>query len=112
APGGRLLGDREAARTLLVDSSVEGAQEMDRGDVLASAVLIRDPLVRLSAVIEVEHRSDRVDTDRVDVELLEPVDRVRDQERANLAAPVVEDQSTPVGVFSPAHVFVFVEGRA
>ena len=52
-------------------------QELDRLEVLAAAELVRHPLARLARVIEIQHRRDRVHPQTVDVELLDPVERVR-----------------------------------
>ena len=58
------------------------------------------PLALLAGVVEVEHRGDGVDPDAVDVELLQPVQRVGDEEVAHLLAPEVEDVGAPVGVLA------------
>ena len=63
-------------------------------------------------VVEVEHGRDRVDPQPVDVELLQPVDRVRDQEVADLAPAVVEDERAPVRVRAAPRVGVLVQRRA
>ena len=66
----------------------------------------------LARVVEVEHRGHGVDADAVGVELLEPEQRVGDEEVADLVAPVVEDQRAPVGVRAAARVGVLVERGA
>jgi hypothetical protein len=63
-------------------------------------------------VVEVEHRGDRVDAQTVDVELLEPVDRVGDEEVAHLGAAEVEDVRPPVGLVAAARVRVLVQRTA
>src|SRR4051794_7117461 len=90
--GRGLLRRRHRARMLAMRQAVQLLQETDRLEVLAPAVLIRDPLSRLARVIEVEHRRDGVHAEAVDVVLLEPEQRVRQQEIADLVAPVIEDQ--------------------
>ena len=108
-PRRRLLGDREAARLFQRDRVVQLAEEVDRLEVLAAAVAVREPLPRLAAVVEVEHRGDGVDAQAVDVELLEPVERVGDQEVPHLVAAVVEDQRAPVGMLAVARILVLVQ---
>ena len=111
-PGRRLLGDGDRAGDPLVDGAVELLEEVHGLEVLPAAVHVRLPLAGLARVVEVEHRGDRVDADAVDVELLEPVERVGDQEVADLLAPEVEDVGAPVGVLAAARVRVLVERRA
>ena len=111
-PGGRLLGDRHDAGDALVGRGVDLLQERDRLEVLAAAVLVGQPLAGLARVVEVEHRGDGVDAQPVDVELLEPVQRVGDQEVAHLAAAEVEDERAPVRLLAAARVGVLVERGA
>ena len=66
----------------------------------------------VAAVVEVEHRGDGIDAQRVDVEALEPVERVGDEEVAHLAAAEIVDQRVPVVVEAEARVLVLVERRA
>ena len=111
-PRGRLLGDRDRAGHPLVDGGVHLLQELHGLEVLAAAVHVGRPLAGLPGVVEVEHRGDGVDPQAVDVELLEPVERVGDQEVADLAAPEVEDERAPVGVLPARRVRVLVERGA
>ena len=111
-PGGRLLGDRLGVRVLAIDALVEAAQEVDRLEVLATAVLVGDPLAVLARVVEVEHRRDGVDAQPVGVEHLQPEQGVGAQEVLHLVAPVVEDVALPVGLVPLARVVVLVEVRA
>jgi hypothetical protein len=67
---------------------------------------------RLARVVEVEHRGDGVDAQPVHVELLDPVQRVGDEEVAHLVAAVVEDQRAPVLVLAAAGIGVLVQGLA
>ena len=69
------------------------------------------PLARLARVVEVQHRRHRVDAQAVGVEDVEPEHRAREQEAADLVAPVVEDEAVPVRVVALAPVGVLVEVR-
>ena len=109
---GRLLGDHHDAGVALVGGRVDLLQEADRLEVLAPAVDVGHPLALFARVVEVEHRGHRVDAQPVDVELLEPVQRVGDEEVAHLAAPEVEDQRAPVQVLAAARVGVLVQRLA
>ena len=66
----------------------------------------------LTRVVEVEHRRHGVDPQAVDVELVEPVQGVRDEEVADLAAAEVEDVGAPVELLAAARVGVLVERGA
>ena len=111
-PRRRFFGHRDHAGVTLVDRGVELFEEVDRFQVLASAVLVRHPLARFAAVIQVQHRRDRVDAEPVDVILVQPEQRVGDQEVADLVPAVVEDQRAPVRMFALPSVGVFVQRRA
>jgi hypothetical protein len=108
-PGGRFLGDRHHARGAPIDGGVHLLEEIDGFEVLAAAVLVRRPLAFLARVVEVEHRGDGVHAQPVDVELLQPVRRVRDQEVAHLAAAEVEHERAPVRLLAAARICVLVQ---
>ena len=108
-PGGRFFGDRGRALDVAVGELVEPAQQRDRGQVLVAAVLVRDPLAGLARVVEIKHRGDRIDPEPVDVVVLEPEQRVGEQEVRDLAPTVIVDQRVPVEVKAEARVGVLVE---
>ena len=111
-PGGRLLGRGDDARLAAVRDLVHLLEHLDGLEVLAAAELVRHPLARLARVVQVEHRGDGVDADAVGVVLAQPEQGVGDEEVADLAAPVVEDQRAPVGMRAAARVRVLVQRRA
>ncbi|MGO7338430.1 hypothetical protein, partial [Rhizobium leguminosarum] len=47
-----------------------------RFEVLVDAIFVRDPIAVLARIIEVENRSDGIDTQTVEVEFFGPVERV------------------------------------
>ena len=96
----------------LVGGGVDLLQQLDRLEVLPSAVAVGLPLALLAGVVEVQHRGDAVDAQAVGVELLQPVDRVGHEEVAHLLAAEVEDVRTPLGVPALARVGVLVERLA
>ena len=91
---------------------VQLLQKADRLEVFAAAELVRDPLPGLARVIEIQHRRDRVHAQAVDVILLEPEQRVGQQEIADLVAAVVEDQRAPVLMLALPRIFVLVQRGA
>jgi hypothetical protein len=68
-------------------------------------------LTRLARVVEIQHRGDGVDPQAVGVVLLEPEQRVRQEEVPDLVAAVVEDQRAPVLVLALARILVLEERR-
>ncbi|MNS29231.1 hypothetical protein D3C72_612260 [compost metagenome] len=110
--GGRLLGDRDDVGEVLVNLVVGVLDELDGFQVLAPAVLVGHPVPALAAVVQVQHRGDRVHAQPVDVVLVQPEERVRDQEVPHLGAAEVEDHGVPLGVLALAGIGVLVEVRA
>ena len=53
--------------------------------MLAAAIDVGQPFAGVAAVIAVQHRGDRVDPQRIDVEVLQPMQSAGDQEALNLA---------------------------
>src|SRR6202035_3171514 len=96
-PGGRLLGDRLHGGEVGVDALVETAQEGDRLQVLAPAVLVGDPLAGRARVVEINHGGDGVDAQAVGVVAVEPEAGGAGEEAPHLAAAVVENVALPVG---------------
>ncbi len=108
-PRGRLLGDRHDPGHPLVRGGVHLLEERDGFEVLATAELVRGPLALLARVVEVQHRGHCVDAQPVDVELLQPVQRVGDEEVADLRTTEVEDVRAPVELLAALGVRVLVE---
>ena len=96
---------------MCVQRNVELLEEFDGLQVLVAAVLVRNPLAFLARIVEIQHRRHGVDTQRVDMEFLDPEKGAADQVIDNLAPAVVEDQRAPVGMGALARVGVFVQRR-
>ncbi|GBD19221.1 hypothetical protein HRbin27_01725 [bacterium HR27] len=92
-----------------VDFLVEPSQEGDRFQVLATAILVRDPFPGPTRVVQVEHRGDRIDAKPICVVPVEPEHRAGEEKGANLVPAVVENRRVPVGMESLAWVGVLVE---
>ena len=108
-PRGRLLGDHSTPGCAPCTTSLSSRRNSIASRFSRPPELVRHPLARLARVVEVEHRRDRVDAQAVDVELLEPVERVGDEEVAHLVAAEVEDERAPVRVLALPRVGVLVE---
>src|SRR5260370_40072539 len=89
-----LLRRRERPTMFAMREAVQLLEEGNSIEVFASSVRVRHPLARLARVIEVEHRGDGVHAQAVDVVLLEPEQRVRQQKVPALVAALVEDEGT------------------
>src|SRR3974390_612205 len=92
--------------------AVSASQESDRFDILAAAVFVRHPGIGRAAVVEIEHRGDRIDAQPVDGVTIEPEQRVGGEEIAHLDAPVIVDQRAPVEMAALAGTRAAVERRA
>ena len=110
--GRGFLGDHRDTGLVEVHQRVHLLEEFNRLDVLAAAVAIRDPFAGLTGVVEVEHRSHRIDAQAVDVETLEPRKRGADQEAAHLVSAVIKDQRTPVLVLAETRIGMLVKMRS
>ena len=86
---------------------VKSLEEINCFKILASSKAIRFPLAFLPAVIEVEHRSDRIDTKTIYVVLVQPKEGVGNQEVTDFVATIIEDQGAPVGMFTLTGIFMF-----
>jgi hypothetical protein len=91
---------------------VEMLEKIHRFEILVAAVLVGHPFAGLARVVQVQHRSDRVHAQPVNVKAVAPEQRVGGQKIADLVAAVIEDQRAPILVRPLARVFVLVKGRA
>ena len=66
----------------------------------------------VARVVQVEHRRDGVHAQAVGVVLLQPEERVGEQEAADLGAPVVEDERAPVAVLALPRIGMLEERGA
>ena len=85
-------------------------EELDGLEVLVAAVLVRDIL--LSAVIPVEHRRYSINTDTVEMILIEPVDNVGDEERYDLVLGIVKYICAPLPVLADPGICILVAGSS
>ena len=112
-PGGRLLGGRDRRRARArATTSLSSLRNATASRSSRPPNSFGHPLARLARVVEVEHRRDGVDAQAVGVVLAQPVQRVGQQEVADLVAAEVEDERAPVGVRAAARVLVLVQRGA
>src|SRR5262249_23009517 len=100
------------SRTRAMSYFIQLLQKRNRFEVLAPAKLVRYPLTFLAAVVEIKHRRDCIDAQSIDVKLVEPVQRIRDEEVAYFIATVVEDVRAQTGMLTVARGEMLVQSRA
>ena len=88
------------------------AQELDGFEVLPPAVAIRNPLAFFARVIEIEHGSDGVDAQSIDVIHLQPEEGAGNEELAHFVAAEIENQRSPIEVLSLAGIGMLVESAS
>src|SRR4029077_7503784 len=111
-PPGCLLNIAHHSGETLVTDFVETFQKINGVEVLAAAVNIRNPLARLSRIIEVKHRSHSVHAQPVYVIFVEPEKRIPDKEIPHFIAAKIKNQRAPILLLALARIHVFVEIRA
>ena len=86
-------------------------KELDRLQILVSAVFIRHPLAVLLSIIQIQHGRHRVYAKSVHMEMLNPEERIRDKEILHFRLAVVENLRTPVRVFTLSRICVLKRSR-
>ena len=98
-PRGGLLGHHHHVGVVCLNSAVDLTDKRTGVQILLGTVLVELLLRRIvDAKVEVQHAGNAVHANAIHVEVLEPVQHVGDQERADLAAGEVELVRAPVGV--------------
>src|SRR5258708_39391875 len=73
---------------------------------------MRTPFAGLAGIIQIEHGSDGVHAEAVDMVFIEPEKRVGNQIVLDFVAAVIVDQRAPVWMGALARIRMFVEMRA
>ncbi len=110
--GRRFLGDGDRAGEASVDELVGATEEGDRLAVFLAAVRVGQPLAFAAGIVEVEHRGDGVDAQAVDMEPVDPVERVAIEEIRHLVPAEIVDRGVPVRMKTLARIGVLVQGGA
>ena len=110
-PRGGLLRDHHDVRMVGQYVLIEQAQEVDRFEVLASAVDVRPPFI-LAVVVQIQHGRDRVYAQAVHVELLDPEHRGREQQVSRRGLAIVEHARAPFLVLHLERIGILVQMRA
>jgi len=111
-PAGRFLRDRHHPAMGAVQDGVELLEEGHCLHILPPAMIVGHPLAGRPRIIEIEHGSDGIDAQPVDMIALGPEQRIIDQILRYLAPPEIIDGGIPVGVESLARIGMFIQRRA
>ena len=110
-PRGGLLGHHHHVGVVRLHGAVDLTDKRAGVQVLLGTILVEFLLARIvDAKVEVQHTGHTVHANAVNVEVLEPVQHVGDQERADFAAGEVELVRAPVGVNLMLKQHVAVKG--
>ncbi|GFI49991.1 hypothetical protein IMSAGC020_01192 [Lachnospiraceae bacterium] len=107
-PCRRLLRDHHRPRIPAKHDRIQMLKEVDRLQVLIPAIFVRNPLSILLAIIKIEHRRHCVHTKPVHMELLHPVQRIRDQEITHFILTIVKYLRAPVRMLSLLRIRIFI----
>jgi len=83
--------------------------ELDGFEILSTAITVRYPFSVLTRIIEIEHGSNSIDPQTVDMILIEPEQGTANKKITHLLAAVIVDQRTPFGVGSLAGVLMLIK---
>ena len=107
--GRRVLADEVAGRPF-AHRRVQLAHEIHALQVQVTPEHVGAPLA--AAVVQVNHRRHRIDAQRIDVELVYPVKRARNEKRAHLGLAVVEGHRAPLRILRAERIGRLVKRRA
>ena len=87
-------------------------EELDGFEIFISAVLVRHPLARLFSVVEIQHRSNSIDTETVYVVLFYPIKRICQHKVFHFIFAVIKDLRSPLRVLALSRVGVLIQRLA
>src|SRR5699024_9720091 len=87
-------------------------EEFNGFQIFIFSVLVCHPLSILSAVIQIQHRCNRIHTEPIYVVFLNPEKRVGDQEILDLISSVIKDFGTPVRILPFSGICIFISRSA
>src|SRR3984885_14499771 len=108
-PGRRFFGDGHDSRETLVADGVKVFHEFDGIEILATAMNIGHPFARFPGVVKVEHGSNGIHSQAVNMVFVEPEKSVGDQEVSYFIATEIKNKRSPIAVFPLTRISVFVK---
>ena len=111
-PCGRLFRDQKRTVRIFFINRIQMFEKLNRFQVLIAAVNICHPLTVILAIVEIQHRSDRIHPDTVCMIYVFPEQRIGDQEVRYLRPAIIVNQRAPVRVGTLARIEVLVQASA
>ena len=87
-------------------------KKFNRFQILISAVTVSNPFSVSASIIQIQHRSNSIDTKPVYVELFYPVDGISNEKIFDFIFSVIENLGPPIRVLPFSGIWVFVESLA
>src|SRR5438045_3037648 len=84
-------------------------EEFNGFKILAPAELIWQPFSLFPRIIQVEHRSHRIDAQTIDVKPVAPEERVGGKKVPHFVTAIIENQCPPILMSALARIFVLVK---
>ena len=86
-------------------------EELNRIQITVAAIAVRNPFALLSAVVEIQHRGNRIHAQSVDMIFVIPEQRIADQEVLHFILRIIKDLRAPVRVLPHAGISIFIRRR-
>ena len=109
-PRGRFLCDHHSTLISSQNHTVQMLKECDRLQILIASILVRNPLPVLFSIIQIQHRCNRIHTKPVHMIVLDPKQRIGDQEILHLRLTVIKNLRAPVRMLALSRIRIF-KGR-
>ena len=111
-PGGGFLGDHHDPREGGQNVTVDLPQEVDRLQILSSAVLVRRPFPCLPVIIQIQHGRHCIHPEAVDMIDITEEERIRNEEAQDFRPAEVEGPGAPSLMFHPVRFTVLIQMMA
>ena len=108
-PCGGFLSDHDCTLISSEQTGIHMLKELDGFEVLVLAVFVGYPLAVLLSIVKIQHGCDRIYTETVDMEELDPVKGVGHKEVLDFRTAVIVDLGTPVRMLALTRVLVLIE---
>ena len=94
---------------MAIDQLIHLAQKRNGLQIFVAAVLVGNPLAVFARIIQIQHGSNGINAQAVNMKFLKPIQSAGAKEIAHLVATVVINFRPPVAVFSFARIGMFIQ---
>ena len=108
-PGSGLLRNHQCLRMILEYRFIELLDELHGFQIATIPIFIRLPIAILPGIIQIKHIGHRIDTQAIDMELLQPKKCVGNQKALHFCTPIIKIRSSPFPVLCPLLIIRFIE---